>query len=344
VAIKVLPDEFAQDEQRLRRFRREPKVLASLNHPNIAAIYGLEQSGDVHYLVLELVPGETLAERIARGPIPVDEALEISAQIVEALQEAHEHGIVHRDLKPANIKLTEDGKVKVLDFGLAKVFADETAQPDGSMSPPTLTRLRQGSGGQARDATRVGVGVVLGTAAYMSPEQAKGKRVDKRADIWAFGAVLYEMLTGKRAFVGEDVSDTLAAVLRDVPKWDALPVDFSTTLRTVLASAATGRLPDRVLSSRRGSLFGRYQAVGVSRRAAIRPQSAFPRRLSAAASGDRVHRTERGDLSRRPVAGLPVRRLGPVRDLRAAVPERRGWTLADLERRWCAASVGSGRP
>ncbi len=160
VAIKVLPDEFAENEERLARFKREAKVLASLNHPGIAAIHGLEESDGTHYLVLELVPGETLAERISRGPIPVEEVLEIATKIAEALEEAHEQGIVHRDLKPANIKQTEDGKIKVLDFGLAKAFVDETPDADSSMSP-TFTR----------DATRVGV--ILGTAAYMSPEQAK---------------------------------------------------------------------------------------------------------------------------------------------------------------------------
>ena len=171
VAIKVLPEEFAENEERLRRFQREAKVLASLNHPNIASIYGLEQSGSIHYLVLELVPGETLAERISRGPIPLEEALDIATQMAQALEEAHEQGIVHRDLKPANVKQTEDGKIKVLDYGLAKVFQEETPEADSSMSP-TLTR----------DATRVGV--ILGTAAYMSPEQARGKAVDRRTDIW----------------------------------------------------------------------------------------------------------------------------------------------------------------
>ena len=166
VAIKVLPDEFAENEERLARFKREAKVLASLNHPNIASIYGLEQFDNTHYLVLELVPGETLAERISRGPIPLEEALDIATKMAEALEEAHEQGIVHRDLKPANVKQTEDGKIKVLDYGLAKVFQEETPDADSSMSP-TLTR----------DATRVGV--ILGTAAYMSPEQAKGKKVDK---------------------------------------------------------------------------------------------------------------------------------------------------------------------
>ncbi len=232
VAIKVLPDDFAKDEERLRRFQREAKVLASLNHPNIAAIYRLEQSDKTHYLVLELVPGETLAERIARGPIPVEEALEISAKIAEALEEAHEQGIVHRDLKPANIKQTENGKIKVLDYGLAKVFQEETAEADTSMSP-TLTR----------DATRVGV--ILGTAAYMSPEQAKGKRVDKRTDIFAFGAVLFEMLTGQRAFAGEDVSDTLAAVLRAEPDWNLLPRK-SPAVRQVLRLCLTKDPKQRV--------------------------------------------------------------------------------------------------
>ena len=226
VAIKVLPDEFAKDEERLRRFRREAKVLASLNHPNIASIYGLEQSGSIHYLVLELVPGETLAERISRGPIPLEEALDIATKIAEALEEAHEQGIVHRDLKPANVKQTEDGKIKVLDYGLAKVFQEETPDADSSMSP-TLTR----------DATRVGV--ILGTAAYMSPEQAKGKRVDKRADVWAFGVVLFEMLTGKRAFAGEDVSDTLAYVLTKEPEWEALPANTPDSLRQVLRLCIT---------------------------------------------------------------------------------------------------------
>ncbi|TDI35282.1 MAG: hypothetical protein E2P02_28220 [Acidobacteria bacterium] len=230
MAIKVLPDEFAKDEERLRRFQREAKVLASLNHPNIAAIYGLEQSADTHYLVLELVPGETLAERIARGPIPVEEALEIANKIADALEEAHGQGIVHRDLKPANVKQTEDGKIKVLDYGLAKVF-QETPEADSSMSP-TLTRLRQGSGGQARDVTRVGV--ILGTAAYMSPEQAKGKKVDKRTDVWAFGVVVYEMLTGKRAFQGDDVSDTLAAVLRAEPDFGDLPSETPPAIGRVL--------------------------------------------------------------------------------------------------------------
>ena len=233
VAIKVLPDEFAENEERLARFKREAKVLASLNHPGIAAIHGLEESEGTHYLVLELVPGETLAERISRGPIPLEEAIDIANQIADALEEAHERGIVHRDLKPANIKQTEDGKIKVLDFGLAKAFVDDTAEADSSMSP-TLTR----------DATRVGA--ILGTAAYMSPEQAKGKRVDKRADVWAFGVVLYEMLTGKRAFAGEDISDTLAYVLTKDPDWKALPAKTPNALRQVLELCLTKDTKRRV--------------------------------------------------------------------------------------------------
>jgi len=221
VAIKVLPEAFAEDEERLRRFQREAKVLASLNHPNIAAIHGLEHDGTTHYLVLELVPGETLAETIARGPIPYDDAIDIAIKIADALEEAHAHGIVHRDLKPANIKITPDGKVKVLDFGLAKAFAEESPDVDSSLSP-TITR----------DATRMGV--ILGTAAYMSPEQAKGKAVDKRSDIFAFGAVLYEMLTGTKAFPGDGVSEVLAAVIKLEPDWSALPTNVPRRVRALL--------------------------------------------------------------------------------------------------------------
>jgi Tol biopolymer transport system component len=209
VAIKVLPEAFALDAERLARFRREAQVLASLNHPHIAAIYGLEESGGIEALVLELVPGETLAERLVRGPIPVEEALEIARQIADALEAAHEKGIVHRDLKPANVKLTPEGKVKVLDFGLAKALTGDSSSPDVSTSP-TLTGMTQ-------------AGVVIGTAAYMSPEQARGKAVDKRADIWAFGAIVWEMLTGRRLFEGETVSDVLAAVLRKDLDFAALP-------------------------------------------------------------------------------------------------------------------------
>jgi len=209
VAIKVLPEGFAQDAERVSRFQREAQVLASLNHPNIAAIYGLEESDGIRALVMELVEGPTLADRIAAGPIPVDEALAIAKQIADALEVAHERGIIHRDLKPANVKVTDDGVVKVLDFGLAKVFADETPDADLSHSPTLI------KGTQA--------GMILGTAAYMSAEEAKGKAVDKRSDIWAFGCVLFEMLTGKQAFSGETLTDTLAAVVRAEADWGALP-------------------------------------------------------------------------------------------------------------------------
>jgi serine/threonine-protein kinase len=210
VAIKVLPEQFTKDPQRLARFEREAQLLASLNHPNIAAIHSFEHSDDIHFLVLELVEGETLAERVGKGPVPVDEALEVCRQIAEGVEAAHEKGVIHRDLKPANVKVTPEGKVKILDFGLAKAFEGETPVTDISQSP-TLTE----------EMTRAGV--ILGTAAYMSPEQAKGKSVDKRADIFAFGAVLYELLTGKRAFEGETITETLGAIIHKEPDWEALP-------------------------------------------------------------------------------------------------------------------------
>ena len=220
VALKVLPEAFTKDPDRLARFEREAKVLASLNHPNIAQIHGLEESDGIRALVLELVEGPTLADRIKRGPIRLDEALPIAKQIAEALEAAHEAGVIHRDLKPANIKVRDDGTVKVLDFGLAKAL-DPSPTGDPSQSP-TLTAM----------ATQMGV--IMGTAAYMSPEQARGKTVDKRADIWAFGCVLYEMLTGERAFVGDDVSLTLAKVLEREPQWDSLPDTTPPNLRNLL--------------------------------------------------------------------------------------------------------------
>ena len=212
VAIKILPPAVAADAERLARFQREAEVLASLNHPNIAAIYGLEESGGMTALVMELVEGDDLSQRIARGAIPIDEALPIAKQIAEALEAAHEQGIIHRDLKPANIKVRTDGTVKVLDFGLAKAMEPAAgSSPSVSMSPTITTPAMTQAG------------MILGTAAYMSPEQARGKAVDKRADIWAFGAVLFEMLAGARAFPGEDVTDTIVAVMSKEPDVAALP-------------------------------------------------------------------------------------------------------------------------
>ncbi|MDO8680153.1 MAG: serine/threonine-protein kinase [Acidobacteriota bacterium] len=226
VAIKVLLPSVAGDPDRLARFSREAQVLASLNHPNIAHIHGLEESGGVTALILELVEGEDLAQRIARGPIPIDEALPIARQVAEALEAAHEQGIIHRDLKPANIKVRPDGTVKVLDFGLAKAVDPPagTAAAAALANSPTLTS----------PAMMTGVGVILGTAAYMSPEQAKGRVADKRSDVWGFGCVLYEMLTGRRAFTGEDRSDTLAAVLTGEPDWNALPPHVPSAVRALI--------------------------------------------------------------------------------------------------------------
>ncbi len=223
VAIKVLPEALAADPERLARFEREAQLLASLNHPNIAAIYGVEESAGVRCLVLELVEGVTLAERIKAGSIPLDEALGLALQMTEGLEAAHEKGIIHRDLKPANVKVTPEGKVKILDFGLAKAFDTETSQaPDGTMSP-TLTMA----------ATRAGV--IVGTAAYMSPEQAKGKPADRRADIWAFGVVLFEMLSGRQLFKGESISEILAAVLMSEVDWSLLPVGAPSRVKRLLA-------------------------------------------------------------------------------------------------------------
>src|SRR5947208_2290747 len=232
VAIKVLLPSVADDPERLARFSREAQTLAALNHPNIAHIHGLEESSGVRALVMELVEGEDLAQRIARGAIPLDEALPIAKQIAEALEAAHEQGIIHRDLKPANIKLRPDGRVKVLDFGLAKLTAPDPSPSSGgskiseghtpsfvpTMNSPAVTAF----------------GVMLGTAAYMSPEQAKGRAADRRSDVWAFGCVLFEMLTGTRPFAADDVSGTVAAILERQPAWDRMPATTTPIVRRLL--------------------------------------------------------------------------------------------------------------
>ena len=219
VAIKILPDEFSRDPDRVSRFQREAEVLASLNHPNIAAIYSLEEAQGSRFLVLELVEGDTLADRIARGALPVDEALNIAKQICEALEAAHEKGVVHRDLKPANVKITPDGKTKVLDFGLAKVRTAEAAT-DFSNSPTMMSASTPG--------------MIMGTAAYMSPEQAKGKEADQTSDIWSFGCVLYEMLTGRPVFEGETLGEVLGGVFKAEPDWHRLPAGTHEAIRRLL--------------------------------------------------------------------------------------------------------------
>jgi serine/threonine-protein kinase len=223
VAIKVLPEAFAADPERLTRFDREAKLLASLNHPNIATIHGLEEEDDVRFLTMELVPGEDLAQSLARGPLSLEETLALARQIANALEAAHASGVVHRDLKPSNIRITPDGTAKVLDFGLAKTV-ESSAVPAGT--DPALSPTRTSAGTMA--------GVILGTAAYMSPEQARGAQADRRADIWAFGCLVYECLTGRKAFPGETVSDTMAAVLKSEPNWEALPRETPPALRRLL--------------------------------------------------------------------------------------------------------------
>ena len=231
VAIKTLPEEFAEDADRLARFEREARLLASLNHPNIAAIHGFEEDKGTHFIVLELVEGDTLAHGIKRGAIPVEESLTLALQIAEALEAAHEKGVFHRDLKPLNIKVTPEGKVKVLDFGLAKAFAGDNGV-DLSQSP-TLSM----------EATEQGI--ILGTAAYMSPEQVRGETADKRVDVWAFGCVLFEMLTGRRVFEGRGVSDVLASVLKTDPDWISLPLNLHPRIRTLLERCLEKEVKDR---------------------------------------------------------------------------------------------------
>ena len=285
VALKVLPEAFTADPDRLARFEREAKVLASLNHPNIGAIYGLEEQDGSRALVLELVEGPTLAERIARGPIPLDDARPIARQIAEALEAAHEQGVIHRDLKPANVKVRTDGTVKVLDFGLAKAFQPDPSDAAVSDSPTiSLT------------AAATQMGMVIGTAAYMAPEQAKGKPVDRRADVWAFGVVLYEMLTGRRPFAGADVSDTLAFVLTKEVDWAALPANLPASLtwllRRCLDRDATRRLRDigeaRVALSDGNTVASMPMVPTVSDAAGTRLGTAWSRYLVAALVGGLV--------------------------------------------------------
>ena len=278
VAIKILPDAFASDPERLARFEREAKTLASLNHPNIAAIYGFEKSSGMHALVMELVEGEDLSQRIARGAIPLDEALPIAKQIAEALEAAHEQGIIHRDLKPANIKVRADGTAKVLDFGLAKAIDPAAASSPEAMNSPTIT-----------SPAMTQAGMILGTAAYMAPEQARGKAVDRRADIWAFGVVLFEMLTGTRTFGGDDVAETLANVINKEPAWDALspavPTHVRQTLRLCLKKSSRERVPD--IGAVRLALDGAFETATpqTTPLAAVTPRSVVARALPWALAG-----------------------------------------------------------
>ena len=257
VALKVLPDLFASDADRLARFTREAQTLASLNHPNIAHIHGLEESGGVRALVMELVEGDDLSERISRGAIPVEEALPIAKQIAEALEAAHQQGIIHRDLKPANIKLRPDGTVKVLDFGLAKALAPGQDPASGAQrsQSPTITS----------PAMLTGLGIVLGTAAYMAPEQAKGREADKRSDIWAFGCVLYEMLTGRRPFDGEDMTDVLGAVVRLEPAGRRFRPMFQRPCGHCCANAWSRTVAGASATSRR------YSSCSITRQVSLRP-------------------------------------------------------------------------
>jgi Tol biopolymer transport system component len=328
VALKILPDTFASDPDRLARFEREAQVLASLNHPHIAHIYGLEESGTTRGLVMELVEGETLADRIARSPVPLDEALAMARQIADALAAAHDQGIVHRDLKPANIKVREDGTVKVLDFGLAKALDPAGSAGGGGSMAPTITSPAM---------TRAGI--ILGTAAYMAPEQARGKPVDRRADIWAFGCVLYEMLTGRRAFDAEDMSLTLSMVLQREPDFAALPggvpSNITQTLRVCLRKDPRERASDirDVRLALEGAFSGETAAVAATGRRAggvIAKALAAAALVLAAAMGYGWWRAARPV---EPAAGLPHLEFA------LALPD--GWTFAGSVPRFSLSPDGT---
>ncbi len=265
VAIKILPEAFAQDAMRLTRFDREARMLASVNHPALAAIYGLEEAGAIRYIVMELVPGETLSETLARGPLPLRDALSAARQIAEALEAAHERGIVHRDLKPSNIKITPQGRVKVLDLGLAKAMDTKAEDSRDSSDSPTLQL----------DETRPGV--IVGTIEFMSPEQARGKPVDKRTDVWAFGCVLFEMLSGRRAFSGETPSDILADILTREPDWKALPPTTPPRVRELLERCLQ-KDPNRRLRDIGDARIALEDAVAASAEGATAPPDGSSRR------------------------------------------------------------------
>ncbi len=237
VAIKVLPGEMNANPERVARFQREARALATLQHPNVASIYGFEEDDQDRFLVMELVEGQDLSERLNAGPIPVDEAVALALQLTDGLAAAHEQGVIHRDLKPANIKITPAGELKILDFGLARAYMGDPDSTTDMFSSPTIT------------AAMTQAGVILGTAAYMSPEQARGEAVDQRADLWAFGVILFEMLTGRRFFAGDTVSDTLAAVLRADLDWDLLPDDTPANVRRLLRRCLARNPKERLRSA-----------------------------------------------------------------------------------------------
>jgi len=323
VALKVISPQFATDTERMGRFQREAQVLASLNHPHIAAIYGFEDSSGIAALVMELVEGPTLAERIHSGAIPLDESLPIARQIADALECAHEKGIVHRDLKPANIKLNAADNVKVLDFGLAKALQDDASSADIHNSP-TLTM------GSTK------AGVILGTAAYMSPEQAKGKSADRRADIWSFGVVLYEMLTGQQAFGGETVSDSLASVIKDAPDFTKLPAQTPQRIRELLNRCLQKDPKQRVqaIGDARIALDEAIQDVksGSSSSSSVAtPGSACSSKLAISAR----YSLRKERISRAFDSGARSAKISWSRATKCAISSRFPSVIASSSRAWC---------